>query len=37
MSRKYKKSEEQAAKLALATTIVSLMTALINLVDKLIE
>ena len=37
MSRKDKKSEERTAKLALATTIVSLITALIQLISQLIK
>lgn len=37
MSRKDKKSEERAAKLTLAATIVSLITALIELISRLIE
>lgn len=37
MSRRDKKSEERTAKLALATTTISLIGALINLISKLIE
>lgn len=37
MSKRNKKDEERTAKLALVTTIISLLTALIQLVSKLIE
>ncbi len=37
MSRRDKKSEERTAKLALATTIISFISALISLISKLIE
>lgn len=37
MSKKDKKSEERTAKLALATSIVTLVTALIELIGKMIE
>ena len=37
MSRKDKKSEERTAKLALATTIASLITALIQLISQLVK
>lgn len=37
MSKRHKKSEEQAQKLALATSTISLITAIINLVGNLLE
>lgn len=37
MSRRDKKREERAKKLALATNIISLLSALITLISKLIE
>lgn len=37
MSRKAKKSEERTIKLAFATSIITLLTALIEMISKLIE
>lgn len=37
MSKRNKKSEERAAKLALATTLINLLAAIMGLIAKLIE